>query len=81
MCSPFLDGVKIKDRFDKQLIAYIPQINDKTYITLLGATNNKLCSITTKSNNLNDCDLMDTSTKIVIAMLNDLTNIRHGASR
>ncbi len=81
ICAPFLDGIKIKDRFDKQLITYVPSINEATYTKILTKEWLKWCPIITQSNNLNDCNLMDVTNKIVATTLNDLTNIRHSASR
>ena len=81
ICTPFLSSVQIKDRFDKKLINTISTLNEKDYINILGNSWSKLCPVITAGNNLNDCDLMDINNKIIVTILNDLTNIRHGTSR
>jgi hypothetical protein len=78
ICSPFLDGPKTKDRFHKKLIAATKTTQRDKISTSIDS---KQCPISTTSNNLNDCNIMDAAYKVALTVFNDLTNIRHGTSR
>lgn len=73
-CYPFVN--KLSDRFPQKLIS---SINKTKYSDLIPAYD-KRCNVTDKSNNLNNCNIVQLINDITLIVLNDLANIRQATS-